>query len=304
MALPSWLDVSPAQFVQAREAGDRMRLERARLGQEGALESARIGMEGQRLAQAASAAASQLMLEKQRLAATEKQTMMENQLREETLKQNFLREQTNAALLNAYRQAEIGIAKGRLENESLRTALALKAEADRTATATAKPDPIALKQFDTLQAAYLNAVKESEKAANSSDPSVQATAANWRKDADTFKSRADELGKTIQGQRTPAGAAATMTGTTPAPTAPPNSNDINPPGLNVMGREANFYNPATGARWSMGPLAAARGDEPVTAPAPRDVMPLPDNKDDLEKGKWYKTSRGAAMWDGTNFTQP
>jgi len=122
--------VNPSQFVQAREAGDRMGLERARLGQEGSLESARISQAGQEhaasLAQSAAQFAQNLAQSKAELEAKQKQTMAENQMAEEQMKQNFLREQTTTALTNAYRQAQIGIEKGRLDQENQKTQAALK----------------------------------------------------------------------------------------------------------------------------------------------------------------------------------
>lgn len=34
-----------------------------------------------------------------------------------------------------------------------------------------------------------------------------------------------------------------------------------------------------------------------------DILPMPKDKNSLIKGKKYQTSRGVAIWDGTNFTQ-
>jgi hypothetical protein len=234
MQIPPWLDVSPSQFVQAREAGVRAGQENAQLGQQGDLERARLAqerdlegarisqqgqMEGARLAQSAAEAAQQLGLAKQRLEAQQKQTAMEFQAGQETAKQNFMLRQTQDAVANAYKQAQIGLGNQKLDLAGQKLKLDVQTVAAKTATATSKPDPIAMKQFDTVEAAYLNAVKEYQKAKASTDPNVQSTAGDLARIAKNYSDRADKLAASMQGPKTPAAAfnAATATGTTPGP---------------------------------------------------------------------------------------
>jgi hypothetical protein len=164
MTIPSWLDVSPSSFAQAREAGTRTgiasaqssqqataeaaqrgqqnRQEGARLDQQGQLEGARIGLEGQQIAQqgalesariiqSAAQAAQQLAFEKQKLQAQQQQTAMEFQVGEETSKQNFMVKQTQDAVNNAYRQAQIGLGQQRIDQtaQKVKQDLAEKAQA-------------------------------------------------------------------------------------------------------------------------------------------------------------------------------
>jgi hypothetical protein len=153
MNLPPWLDVSPNQFVQAAEAGTRAGLERsqlvqqgdlerARMKQQGQLEGARISqqaqqagmqasLEGTRIAQSAAQAAQQLGLERQKLAFQQQQTAMEFQVSEETSKQNFMVKQTQDAVNNAYRQAQIGLGQQRIDQtaQKVKQDLAEKAQA-------------------------------------------------------------------------------------------------------------------------------------------------------------------------------
>jgi hypothetical protein len=150
MQIPPWLDVSPSQFVQAREAGVRAGQENAQLGQQGDLERARLAqerdlegarisqqgqMEGARLAQSAAEAAQQLGLAKQRLEAQQKQTAMEFQAGQETAKQNFMLRQTQDAVANAYKQAQIGLGQQRIDQTAKKvqqdTAEKAQALADR-----------------------------------------------------------------------------------------------------------------------------------------------------------------------------
>ena len=139
MTVPEWLNVNPSSFVQAREAGDQMGLQRARLGQEGALESARINQQGAlamaQLHQSAAQAAASLAQKQQELEAGQKQTAVEFQAAQETAKQNFMLRQTQDAVLNAYRQAQIGLGKQRVQQaaQKIQQATAEKAQglADR-----------------------------------------------------------------------------------------------------------------------------------------------------------------------------
>jgi hypothetical protein len=106
MPLPPWLDISPAQFGQAAAEGSRIRLQRAQLQQSAADSAARLGMEQQRLNDA------------------EKQTAMDNQIRQQQIAANFQRAQTQTAVTQAYHQAMIGLGKQRIEDAATKTATA------------------------------------------------------------------------------------------------------------------------------------------------------------------------------------
>ena len=106
MPLPPWLDISPAQFGQAAAEGSRIRLQRAQLQQSAAESAARLGLEQQRLTDA------------------EKQTAMENQIRQQQIAANFQLAQTQTAVTQAYHQAMIGLGKQRLQDAATKTATA------------------------------------------------------------------------------------------------------------------------------------------------------------------------------------
>ena len=110
---PPWLDFSPQTFAGAAEAGRRLQQSQEQIG----LEGERVGLEAQRLQQSAAQSTAQLGMESQRLAASERQAAMETQIRRETILSNFQRAQTQTAMTQAYHQAQLGIAKSRLEQE-------------------------------------------------------------------------------------------------------------------------------------------------------------------------------------------
>lgn len=87
-------------------------------------DSARLGLEATRLRQSA-------MLESARLNQAAEQSQMEFQARQKLAEQNQLREQQRLNIENAYKTAQLGIAKGRLEQTE-----AMAAEKARTAAAT------------------------------------------------------------------------------------------------------------------------------------------------------------------------
>jgi hypothetical protein len=142
---------------------------------------------------------------------------MEFQAKQETSKQDFLLKQTQDSVLNAYRQAQIGLGQQRIDE----TGQQIAGIAQRAAAKAAAPkaDPIAMKNFETQQSLYENAAKQYQRAQASEKPEIQATAEDWATAAKTYKDRADAIAKTIQGTATPAGTyqAATSTGTSPAP---------------------------------------------------------------------------------------
>jgi hypothetical protein len=82
----------------------------ARAASEATNESARIALEASNMQQ-------RNQMEAQRLSQAERLAMMENQTRKEIAQQNQLREQQRLAIEQAYRQATLGIAKGRLEEQ-------------------------------------------------------------------------------------------------------------------------------------------------------------------------------------------
>lgn len=82
----------------------------ARASSEAQNESVRLALEASNMQQ-------RNQMEAQRLTQAERLAAMENQTRKEIAQQNQLREQQRMAIEQAYRQATLGIAKGRLEEQ-------------------------------------------------------------------------------------------------------------------------------------------------------------------------------------------
>jgi len=106
--IPSWLNVNPAQFVQAGQEGATTGLGVAHLQQAQAQHSAELALQEQHMRQQAQAEAA-------RLSQAEHIAEMEAQARREIAQQNFARQQQEQLLTNAYRQSEIGLGKSRIE---------------------------------------------------------------------------------------------------------------------------------------------------------------------------------------------
>src|SRR6185503_19307852 len=96
-SLPSWVQVNPKDFVQAASAGA-----------EAGLGAARTMITARQVQQEAGLAAA-------RLSQQERIAQMEMTARREIAEQNNLREQQQLAIQNAYHQAQIGVAKDRIE---------------------------------------------------------------------------------------------------------------------------------------------------------------------------------------------
>ncbi len=109
-SLPSWLSVTPRDFVQAGNEGANTGLGAAHVIQAG--NQMRIA-EQQHAAQLAQQAA----LENAHLSQHQHLAEMEMQARKEIAEQNHLREQQQNAQLNAYRQSEVGLRRANLERE-------------------------------------------------------------------------------------------------------------------------------------------------------------------------------------------
>jgi hypothetical protein len=69
-------------------------------------------------------------MEQQRLADSERQAAMDNQIRQQQIAANFQRAQTQTAMTQAYRQAMIGLGKQRLQQQADNTAKTHQAAAD------------------------------------------------------------------------------------------------------------------------------------------------------------------------------
>ncbi len=107
-SLPPWLDVTPAQFVQAGNEGANAGLAAAHLRQSADQHAAQLAAEHARIQQQAAAESAKLS-QQQHIAE------MEMQARKEIANQNHLREQQQNLQLNAYRQSEIGLRQAQLE---------------------------------------------------------------------------------------------------------------------------------------------------------------------------------------------
>jgi len=106
--IPSWLNVNPAQFVQAGQEGATTGLGVAHLDEARAQHSAELALQEQHMRQ-------QAQVEAARLSQQEHLAQMEAQARHEIAQQNFARQQQEQLLTNAYRQSEIGLGKARLD---------------------------------------------------------------------------------------------------------------------------------------------------------------------------------------------
>jgi len=117
--IPPW--VRPADTLGALSAGASAGSAAGHLEQNNRFESARLGMEAQRMQQGAELAQAQLQQSAQ-------QHEMEFAARQKLAEQNQLREQQRLNIENAYKNAALGIAQGRLEETQ-------KVAADKSRTA-------------------------------------------------------------------------------------------------------------------------------------------------------------------------
>jgi hypothetical protein len=104
--IPPW--IKPVDTLGALSAGASAGASAGHLEQNNRFESARLGMEAQRMQQ--NAALAQAQLDQQA-----EQHQMEFQARAKLAEQNQLREQQRLNIENAYKNAALGIAQGRLE---------------------------------------------------------------------------------------------------------------------------------------------------------------------------------------------
>jgi hypothetical protein len=110
MGVPPWLNVTPDSFVRSANEGASAGLGAARLRQAGDSDAARLALEAQSIAQRADAADAQLS-EHERIA------QMEAQTRKEIAQQNQLRETQQLAIEQAYKQAQLGLGKQRIDEQ-------------------------------------------------------------------------------------------------------------------------------------------------------------------------------------------
>lgn len=118
--IPNWL--SAPDTLGALSSGAGAGASAARLEQESRFESARLGMEAQRMQQATA-------FESARLNQAAEQSQMEFQARQKVAQQEQLRQQQRLNIEAAYKTAELGIAKGRLEQAQATAAEKAKAAA-------------------------------------------------------------------------------------------------------------------------------------------------------------------------------
>src|SRR5208283_284218 len=117
MPIPPWLNIQPSDYTSAAQAGAQLGLGARRQQFAEQTEQTQQDFEQQRLQQSAAEAAGQLALKKQGIAAAERQHAREVQLRQDMLMSNFMREQTQQSVAQAYHQAQLGLAKNRLDLE-------------------------------------------------------------------------------------------------------------------------------------------------------------------------------------------
>ena len=95
--LPPWLDITPAQFAQAAEAGQRLKLNKQELAQ--------------RAAEAAAAHAQQ----GQALAARQQTAQLQHDAKTQAMQMAFQKAQAQQAISKAYHDAQIGMEQSKLE---------------------------------------------------------------------------------------------------------------------------------------------------------------------------------------------
>ncbi len=98
--LPPWLEARPTDTAESLTRG------------------LQLGMEMREARDRHQMAQQQIGMEQQRLAASERNTALEAQIRRETIIANFQRAQTQTAMTKAYHDAQLGLEKGRLDLET------------------------------------------------------------------------------------------------------------------------------------------------------------------------------------------
>ncbi len=136
-----------------------------------------------RLAQDALQHNQQLQMESARLSQAEHLAQMEMQARKEVSQQNQLREQQRMAITDAYHQAEIGIEKGRLEQQQAvaaakakEAAMAFQQEQGFAQHLKDHPGDVigGLQKFPRVSPSWLNAITTSLKKGESDKPVVRS----------------------------------------------------------------------------------------------------------------------------------
>jgi hypothetical protein len=159
--------------LEALSSGASAGASAGRLEQESVNESARLGMESMRLRQSAA-------MQQAQLQQSAEQHEMEFQARQKTQQQNQLREDQRLNIENAYKNASLGIAKGRLEQtqaaaEEKAKAAALTFQREQgfaKAVASGVPVMDAYRQFP-VSSALLNTVSRTQLKSGEDKPVIR-----------------------------------------------------------------------------------------------------------------------------------
>lgn len=153
----SWIQTTPSDFVQSAAAGARLGLQKSAQTQDAnqfnarmAAQSEQMAMERERMAQEAMMQQQRLAMEAQKLAQAEKQTQIENQMSQERLQKDFLLKQQQTDVVNAYRQAQLGLGKIKLAEEANQFEKTLAERADYHNAMVNRPVRPPAEQFDTV----------------------------------------------------------------------------------------------------------------------------------------------------------
>lgn len=116
-SIAPWLDVKPSDFIRAANEGASAGEAAARTQLEAEGQRQRARSEAQRLALEAQSLNANAEHQAQVLSQQERLTMMEQAHRDEILKQDRMRQDQKMLIDNAYKTAQIGIAKDRVDNQ-------------------------------------------------------------------------------------------------------------------------------------------------------------------------------------------
>jgi hypothetical protein len=115
--IPPWLNVGPTSYLQAAESGTQAGLRAGEIATQQILAQERQKMAQQELGQRQQEINQRNALAQAQMSQNQQLTMAEMQMRRDIATQNNQRMQAQQAMLNAYRQGQLGLGQQRVENQ-------------------------------------------------------------------------------------------------------------------------------------------------------------------------------------------
>ena len=201
--IPPWLNVGPANYLQATEAGTQSGLQAGEIAHRAQEFSLRQRLERQQMAQQAAEASARQRIAEQGQGQQFQLSQMEMQTRKDIAAQNAQRMQAQQQMLNAYRQAQVGLGQDRLEQsqklaeaKAQDVALSYRDEQGFSdAVANGIPVEQALFKFPRTRASIISALTRTGTQQNTQDT------ARWKVEANAALRNLSSIQNTINAYR-------------------------------------------------------------------------------------------------------